>query len=133
MDLWQAEVEDLPQPLTEERADLLRLLGQLTPRQWTRRTAVPGWTVKDLALHLLDDDLGWLSRGRDQDMSGLLDMSDHGSFVAALAAKNQRWIDGAQGLSRHVVAGLLRWSGEQMDIYYAGARSRLGSRKKLAP
>lgn len=28
--------------------------------------------VKEVALHLLDDDLGWLSRGRDGDMTGLL-------------------------------------------------------------
>ena len=75
--------------------------------------------MKDLALHLLDDDLGWLSRGRDNDRSGLLRMGDHESFVAALAAKNQRWIDGVRGLSGQVVVGLLEWSGRQMDTYYA--------------
>ena len=49
----------------------------------------------------------------------MLDPSDYRSFVAALAAKNQRWVDGAQGLSRPLVIDLLRWAGEQMDAYYA--------------
>ena len=51
-------------------------------------TAAEGWTMKAVALHLLDDDLGWLSRGRDNDQNGTLDMSNYGSFVEALAAKN---------------------------------------------
>ena len=116
--LWQAEQRDVRPVLTRERADLLVLLEQLTDREWLAPTAVAGWRVKDLALHLLDDDLGWLSRGRDDDASGLLD-SSQSSFVVALAAKNQRWIDGAQGLSRRVVTDLLTWSGGEMDRYYA--------------
>ena len=38
--------------------------------------------------------------------------------MAALTAKNQRWVEGAAGLSRAVVIGLLDWSGQQMDAYY---------------
>ncbi len=72
-------------------------------------SAAPHWTVKDLVLHLLDDDLGWISRGRDGDRSGLLPMDDHESFVAALAAKNEQRIYGAQGLSAgdHRAAGVV--------------------------
>ncbi len=120
MDLWGAPAEDVRPLLTRERHDLLSLLATLSPQEWTSPSAAPGWTVKDLALHVLDDDLGWLSRGRDDDQSGLLDMSDHASFVDALAAKNQRWVDGANGLSLPVVLGLLRWAGDEVDAYYAG-------------
>jgi len=35
-------------------------------------------------LHLLDDDRGWLSRGRDQDGSGLLVVDDPTTLVGAL-------------------------------------------------
>jgi uncharacterized protein (TIGR03083 family) len=101
-----------------ERQDLLDLLSSLSPEEWLAPSAAPGWTVKDLALHLLDDDLGWLSRGRDGDRSGLLDITHQESFVAALAAKNQRWVEGAQGFSLPVVTGLLRWAGAEMDAYY---------------
>jgi hypothetical protein len=44
--------------------------------------------VKDVLLHLLDDDLGWLSRGRDADLDGLIPMDgDYRDFVAALNQK----------------------------------------------
>jgi uncharacterized protein (TIGR03083 family) len=119
MNLSEVAAVDVRPLLRTERDDLLALLDGMTEAEWLMPTAVPGWTVKDLALHLLDDDLGWLSRGRDEDSSGLLDPSDYRSFVEALAAKNQRWVDGAQGLSRRVVADLLRCTGEQLDAYYA--------------
>lgn len=125
MNLSEAPVVDVRPLLTDEREDLLDFLRALSPGEWKTPSAAPGWTVKDLALHLLDDDLGWLSRGRDGDPSGLLSMEDHVSFVSALAAKNQRWIDGAQGLSGPVIIGLLEWSGREMDTYY-GSMDLLG-------
>jgi uncharacterized protein (TIGR03083 family) len=119
VDLWEVAPQDVRPALTDERRALLGLLDSIDPGHWQAATDVPGWTVKDLALHLLDDDLGWLSRGRDRDASGRLDHTDPRGLVAALAAKNQRWIDGARGLSLPVVRGLLEWSGQQMDAYYA--------------
>lgn len=110
---------DVRPVLVEERTELLTFLSTLTSAEWSRPSAAPGWTVKDLALHILDDDLGWLSRGRDRDRSGVLDMSHHESFVQALAAKNQRWVHGAAGLSPRVIIDLLRWAGREMDAYYA--------------
>ena len=118
MDLWTAPVLDVRALLRRERADLLRFIGSLTDDKWFTETQVPGWTVKDLALHILDDDLGWLSRGRDGDSSGRLDVGNAG-FVAALNRKNENWVAATRQLSRPVVAGLLRWAGEQMDAYYA--------------
>lgn len=119
MQLRDLEVLDLRAEMESERRQLLQLLADLSSGQWNTPTAADGWTVKAVVLHLLDDDLGWLSRGRDRDMSGNLDMSSYRSFVKALAAKNQRWVDGAAGLSPRVVQDLLKWSGEQMDDYYA--------------
>jgi uncharacterized protein (TIGR03083 family) len=120
MDLWSMTPRDVRPVLRRERADLLELLSGLDDVQWRAPTQAPGWTAKDVALHLLDDDLGWLSRGRDGDDTGLLPVDDHETFVRSLAAKNQRWVDGAQGLSREVVIGLLAWAGEQVDAYYDG-------------
>lgn len=119
MDLWQLPARDLRPVLAQERLELLAWLHGLTPQEWHAPTAAPGWTVKDLALHLLDDDLGWLSRGRDKDHSGLLDTAVHGIFVAALAAKNEAWVHGAHQLSARVIIGLLEWAGTEMDGYYS--------------
>jgi uncharacterized protein (TIGR03083 family) len=119
MNLFQAPPVDVRPLLSDERRDLLRFMRTLEPLEWAAPSAALGWSVKDLALHLLDDDLGWLSRGRDGDRTGVLSMSDHRSFVEALAAKNQRWIDGAQGLSAPVIISLLQWAGREMDAYYS--------------
>ncbi len=101
-------------------AGLLALLGSLRDAEWAAPTEAGRWTVKDVAQHLLDGDLMQLSIGRDGDLSGLLDTSgDYRGFVAALDAKNQRWVGAAHGLSPRVVTGLLRWSGEQAGEYFA--------------
>jgi hypothetical protein len=50
--------------LTQERADLLDFLYGLSVAEWTAPPAA-GWEVTGIALHLLNDDRGWLSRGRE--------------------------------------------------------------------
>ncbi|MCK9932463.1 hypothetical protein MXD62_35890 [Frankia sp. Mgl5] len=58
-------------------------------------------------MHLVDDDLGWLSRGRDQDLSGLLaGHSDYREFVAALNARNDGWVTTTRVLSPRVIREL---------------------------
>lgn len=43
-----------------ERADLLALLGGLSPEQWDAPTLCSGWTVRDVAAHVIDYDIaGW--------------------------------------------------------------------------
>ena len=51
--------------LRRERSEFLSLLRALTEEHWTRPTECPAWTVKQVALHVLGDDLSLLSRQRD--------------------------------------------------------------------
>jgi uncharacterized protein (TIGR03083 family) len=111
-------VVDVRGPLTEQRGRLLSLLASLSDEQWAAPTAAPSWSVKDIALHLLDVDLSWVARGRDHDRSGMIAVpADHEGVVRALDGRNQRWVDGARTLSPRLVTDLLRWSGEQLDAY----------------
>ena len=120
MELADLPVHDPRESLSVERNGLLVLLEDLSEREWLAPTEAGRWRVKDVALHLLDDDLGWLSRGRDGDVSGLLPTGgDYRDFVRALDAKNEQWVVGAGGLSRRVVVDLLRWSGRQVDAFYS--------------
>lgn len=119
MSLWAAEVRDLRPRAIAERRRLIDFVDDLTPSEWLAPTAARPWTVKDLALHVLDDDLRWLSHRRDHDESGLVDMSASDHFVDLLAAQNQRWVDGAQALSRRLVSDLLVWTGQQVADYHA--------------
>ena len=120
MELVDLPVHDPRESISDERDHLLVLLDELSDSDWRAPTEAGHWRVKDVALHLLDDDLGWLSRGRDGDVSGLLPTKgDYREFVHSLDAKNERWVVGAAGLSRRVVIDLLRWSGREVDDFYA--------------
>ena len=106
--------------ITEIHAELVGFLTSLSDPEWAAPTEAGRWTVKDVALHLLDGDLTQLSIGRDGELSWLLDTGgDYRQFVAALDAKNQRWVEVARGLSPRVLTDLLRWSGEQVGQYYS--------------
>lgn len=119
MDLWSAPPVDVREPLLSERAELIDLLVSLDYDDWLSDTRCGNWSVKDLALHLLDDDLGWLSRGRDADTTSLIPLSDDfREFVAELDQKNQTWIEAAGGLSQRLVTDLLAWSGGEVRAYH---------------
>ena len=98
-------IEELPPvdvrgPLVVQRGRLVGFLESLSDDQWSAQTAAPGWSVKDVSLHLLGADLGWLARGRDADHSGIIGVpADHEEFVAALGAHHQSWIDGTSILN----------------------------------
>jgi uncharacterized protein (TIGR03083 family) len=118
MQISEATVVDVRGPIAAQRQRLLSLLDSLNDAQWAAPTAAPSWTVKDVALHLLDVDLSWLARNRDHDQSGLVRMpSGHEEFVGELARRNQRWVDGTRMLSPRLITDLLRWSGDQLDAY----------------
>lgn len=120
MQLRDLPVLDVRPLLTEERADLLALLRSLTAEEWAAPTDAGHWRVKDVALHLLDDDLGWLSRGRDGDLSSLLPEDlDYRDFVASLDAKNERFVIANAGLSARVLCDQLQWSGKEVADYFA--------------
>jgi uncharacterized protein (TIGR03083 family) len=108
----------------ELRAELLALLGDLTPEEWDRETVCDGWSVKDIAAHLLADDLGRLSWGRDGYVSPSfaagLDVSTLAGFVAAIDRQNAVWVEAARRLSPVVLMELLDVSGRWVDAYFSG-------------
>jgi uncharacterized protein (TIGR03083 family) len=120
VNLADLEPVDVRPLMILERAELLALLERLDDDRWAQPTVCPGWSVKDVCLHILDDDLGWLSRQRDNDHTGLLVIGDdYRMFVAALNAKNERWMQGARPLSHRIIRDLLRVTGAQVDEYFA--------------
>jgi uncharacterized protein (TIGR03083 family) len=102
----------------EMRAELLRVLETLTDQQWEQPTVCEGWTVRDVALHLLGDDVGFLSGLRDQD-------GQYGSFerwedlVAFINAQNDLWIRAARRISRRLLISLLAFTGPQCHAFAA--------------
>lgn len=106
-----------------ERAALLALLETLPPKAWERPTVCPGWSVGDIAAHLLADDVGRLSRGRDghsdPDFAADLDVSTLPGLIAAIDRQNARWVEAMRRVSPRVLIDLLRLTGEQTASYFA--------------
>jgi len=107
----------------EERESLLDVLCWLTDSEWNHPTACPGWSVKDVALHLLGVDLANLSRRRD----GFLDLSLVGSdtdlanydqLVRYLNRFNALWVEGARRISNRLLCDLLRFTGDATAEYF---------------
>ena len=104
------------------RAALLELLRDLSPSEWDAATVCAGWSVKDVAAHLLGDDLGRLSWGRDGFVSPSfaagLDVGTLPGLVAAIDRQNAVWIEGTRRLSPRLLIELLEISGELTEAYF---------------
>ncbi len=100
-----------------ERADLLNLLGSLTPAQWQLRTVCEGWSVHDVALHLLWGDISNLSRRRDgyfgRAEDAPTDLVSLDALIAFVDALNDNWLRGARRISPRLVQSLLRITGQE--------------------
>ena len=103
-------------PLLElERARLLDLLASLDAAEWRRATRCPGWTVLDLAAHLLGDDLGYLAGHRDGHHGIRPPVgTDEDAFIDWLDEIQDDWVRSARRLSPTLVTELLGWTGPQV-------------------
>lgn len=106
----------------EERGALIGLLSSLRPDEHELPTVCAGWTVKDIAAHIVADDLGILSRARDGHADARRFRSDmpFEDLVAAINAQNEEWVAAARRLSMRVIVDLLRLTGEQTQQFWAG-------------
>lgn len=111
----------------EERAALLTMLESLRADEWGLPTICDGWSIKDLAAHIVADDLGRLSRDRDDYKASFIDASRWQQLVDAINAANERWVGAMRRLSPRVLMELLQLSGEQtrkhfrsLDLYAIG-------------
>jgi uncharacterized protein (TIGR03083 family) len=103
-----------------ERGRLLDLLNSLEPTDWSRETPCPGWSVLGLVSHLVNGDLGVLSRDRDHYLgTPPPDGADESEFVQWLDLLMQEWVSATRGLSPRVATGLLGWSGPQVVEHFA--------------
>ncbi len=107
-----------------ERAALLELLAELSAGEWAAPTICPGWSVRDIAAHLLGDDVGRLSSGRDgfanPDFAAGLDIGTLPGLIAAIDRQNAVWVEGMRRVSPPLLIAMLRLTGEQTEAYFRG-------------
>jgi len=115
----------------EDRAALLALLTELSPREWTLPTACAGWDVRDVALHVLGGDLGNISRRRDGVRAA--EPRPGETLGALLARVNQEWVETARRLSPRLTVELLAMAGPLIaDVLEALDPNALGGRVSWA-
>lgn len=101
--------------LTLELRRLLDVLGSLDEVDWERPTRCPGWTVLDIASHLLGDDLGYIAGHRDGHRGAPSPtFDDEAGFVTWLDALQADWVQANRRLSPPLVVSLLAWIGPQL-------------------
>lgn len=112
-------VGDLFFPL---HARLLSMLRELTREEWRRPTACDGWSVRDVALHLLGGEIGNLSRRRDgqEPPSAVSNWDD---LVDSVNRWNQEWVSATRRISVPVLLDLLDLVGPQMCDYFQSVDS----------
>ncbi len=93
------------------------LLEGLSEEDWDAPTVCPGWSVKDIALHLLGVEIGNLSTRRDGwHTPGPDDPTRLGSWVADF---NESWVSSTRRMSTRLLSHLLGETAAEMEQYFA--------------
>ena len=100
-------------------AELIGLLRGLDAEAWSRPTLCAEWTVRDIAAHLLDDDLRRLSSHRDG--HPLSPAPPAASLVELINRLNAEWVAVARRLSPRVIVDLLQFTGPEIAAMFAAA------------
>ncbi len=101
---WGPPLDVLPLFAREEQA-LLDVLTGLDAEQWAAPTVCAGWTVHDLAAHILGGKLGRLSRDRDDyRMTAPRAGERLGDFIDRI---NDEWVVACRRLSPEVLFAML--------------------------
>ncbi|MGH2722457.1 MAG: maleylpyruvate isomerase family mycothiol-dependent enzyme, partial [Actinomycetota bacterium] len=95
-----------------DRDALVDLLRGLDAGQWDLPTVCEGWSVKDVALHVLGGDLGNIAGRRD----GLWALQPEpgetmGVFIGRI---NRQWVEAARRMTPRLIVELLEWSGPRL-------------------
>lgn len=97
---------------------LLALLESLPDDDWSRPTALPGWSVKDVVQHLLGDEMNILSGKRDRFSESRGAIIDWETLVAFINERNRVWVEATRRLSPRLLRELLRFTGEQANAFF---------------
>lgn len=104
----------------QERKHLLGLFSDLSEEDWEKPTVCQGWTVKDIGLHLLGDDLGYLSGKRDHFTNPFFtgrEMHAWESLVQNINEANGLWVKATRRISPRLLSDLLTLTGAQFYEY----------------
>lgn len=108
-----SKIEVLPQ-LHKIDGLLIQFLENLSNKDWDQQTIAPKWTIKDVAVHLLDGNLRTLSMLRDGYFGEKAEnINSYQDLVNYLNQLNADWVKATKRLSPKVIIELLKISGQE--------------------
>ncbi|MGK5550332.1 maleylpyruvate isomerase family mycothiol-dependent enzyme [Actinomadura kijaniata] len=113
---WLGPPIDVRPVLAEQQDAFIDLLRRLDPGEWAKPTICPGWSVKDVAAHVLGDHIGRLSIHRDG--FHVLHPRDDEAFPAFLDRINDEWVTAARRISPPMLIELLSAIGTQIVEFW---------------
>lgn len=101
--------------------NLIQLLHTVKDDEWNKPTLCPGWSVKDIATHMLDGQIRRLSMGRDGYYSPRIPASAPGydNLLNYLNDLNRTWVEAATRMSPRILVEMLETIGKQYHVYMA--------------
>lgn len=113
---WLGPPIDVRPLFGKQHSAFVGLLRGLDAEQWARSTICPGWTVKDIAAHVLGDHIGRLSRHRD----GYTSPRPRGgeAFPAFLDRINEEWVTAARRISPPLLVDQLSVIGSRIVEFW---------------
>jgi hypothetical protein len=97
---------------------LIEFLSDLSDEDWNRQTIAPLWTVKDIAVHLLDGNIRALSMGRDGYFGVQPDsINSYQDLLNYLNKLNADWVHALKRMSPRVLVELLTITGKEYCDY----------------
>lgn len=110
-----------------ERAHLLGLLAGLSEDDWHTPTVCTGWSVKDVALHILGGDVGLLGRTPDFRFPQSGGFENWEALLAFINHANAIWVEATRRISPALPVKMLTLTGEEVyrflqtiDLYDTG-------------
>ncbi len=103
----------------ETLSALVKLLSGLNTEDWDRPTVCSGWSVKDIAAHLLGGDVGILSRKRDRFTPEDQQIAGWTDLVALINRLNSEWVVAMRRISPELLIQLLEFTGPTVNDYFA--------------
>lgn len=99
--------------------ELVSLLRGLTPPQWHASTVCKGWSVKDIAAHLLDTAIRRVSGGRDGHFGPPPESIDDQGILPFINSLNSDWVKAYKRVSPAVLISQLEAAQDDFYNYVA--------------
>lgn len=99
--------------------ELIDLLKSLKPTDWDKKTISSNWTIRDIAIHLLDTNLKKLSIGRDGHLlSKNQQFDNYEEPVDYLNQQNADWVKALQRVSPAILIEMIAQYQDELLAYF---------------